>query len=51
MNNIQEDDWAEDSWAWHTGMKSDFSYRDKDDKKNEDSKNKSDDSEDIDKVQ
>lgn len=23
MNQIQEKDWAEDDWGWHSGMKSD----------------------------
>ena len=26
MNNIQEKDWAEDSWCGHTGMDSESDY-------------------------
>lgn len=33
MNQIQEEDWANDSWAWHTGMRSDHNYSNEDKKK------------------
>jgi hypothetical protein len=32
MNNIQEKDWAEDSWGGHSGMGSDSDYCIVDDK-------------------
>lgn len=42
MNQIQEEDWANDSWAWHTGMKSDHNYEDEDKKEKDDQNPKND---------
>jgi hypothetical protein len=42
MNNIQEDDWAEDSWSRHSGM-----FCKDNSKSSEEATNKSDPSEDI----
>lgn len=42
MNQIQEEDWANDSWAWHTGMQSDHNYGDEDKEKKENEKEKQD---------
>lgn len=42
MNQIQEEDWANDSWAWHTGMRSDHNYSDENKKLEDKTNNEAD---------